>query len=236
MKRIVLVAVTSFVSFAVSAQSSLRVSLSDHSKLTVEVDYKHFQKVGTSITVGDLPEGRHQIRIFEMRDGLFGRQVQNLIYDGKVKTYRGRITLFELDPESGGINVYDEDLDSFQVNPTIQNDGQAATAVQPDKAVGAAPVQGAMADAKMTGLKAKVDAINTDSRKMTAIKDGLTGEHLSSAQVSEIMKWLGFESSKEEFAEWAFPIVVDPNNYGSLMDQFSYKEYQDQFQSFLGKH
>jgi Domain of unknown function (DUF4476) len=80
-----------------------------------------------------------------------------------------------------------------------------------------------------------VDDVNTDTRKMNAIKEGLAGERLMTTQVASIMKWLGFESSREEFAEWAYPITIDKNAYSSLLDQFSYKENQDALADFLNK-
>ncbi len=233
MNKLLSAVLLSLTVFTASAQTQLKVFLTDGSQLSLEVDYKHFQKMGTSITVGDLPAGRHDIRIFQPHETVFRKVVQDVIYVGKVKTYEGRITIFELDPETGGINVYDEDADSFRLNPSIKSDtSYSGSTLQPANSVAPA---GTIAAAKLTALKAKVDDIVADTRKMTAIKEGLAGEHLSALQVGTIMQWLGFEASREEFAEWAFPLTVDKANYPTLLDQFSYKENQDALAEFLKK-
>ena len=233
---IILPVAFSFIALSAAAQSRLRVSLTDNSRITVEVDYKHFPTIGTSITVGDLPPGRHQIRIFSERENRFGRQIQDRIYEGRAKTSEGNITLFELDPESGSINVYEENIDSFAVNPMIHHEVGAGDANMQPAAQHLAPKpSGTFTDAKLAALKAKADDINTDTRKMSTIKEALVGEKITTDQVGKIMDMLGFESSREEFAEWAYNIVVDKENYNTLFDKFSYKENQDALDNFLKK-
>ena len=55
----------------------------------------------------------------------------------------------------------------------------------------------------------------------------------SSPKYVVAVDWLSFESSKEEFAEWAYPITVDKDAYSSLESRFNYKNYQDDLDKFL---
>jgi len=239
MKRY-LAAILMFIACNAGAQSKLRVSLLDNSRISIEVDYNHFRKIGTSITVDNMPEGRHQLRIFEERNNAFGRPVHDLIYEGRVKTKSGNITIFELDPESGATNVYDEDIDSFNSNPTISpssNGGDQLNNVNASNnySAGQHPNPTLTAE-KMKTMKGIVDAHDADSRKITDLKDALVGEKISTDQVATMMSWLGFESTREEFAEWAYDIVVDKENYNTLDTKFNYEEYKEMFDNFMKKH
>jgi hypothetical protein len=237
MKRYLWLIVFSAALVNADAQSALKVSLTDKSRISVELDYNHFRKVGTSITVGDVPAGRHSLRIYEERTNRFGREVHDLIYEGKVKTYADRITLFELDAESGSINVYDEDMASYDQNPSIQPDseGQAGGQMAQAQKPAAMPVYRGIDQGKMNALKARVDAVNADSRKIVALKEGLVGQTITVEQVGEMMKWLGFESSREEFAEWAYDITANKESYETLEAKFDYEEYRQMFENFMKK-
>ena len=240
MYKLVGVAMMFFYVIVANAQSKLKVSLTNNSQITIEVDGKHFSKNGTSITVSDLPTGRHTLRIFEFSKNRYGRIFEDLIFEGKANTYYGNITIFEYDIESGNINVYDENIDSFYTNPSIKiesdkiNNDNVAQQQSSNKAA-SIPNISTLNDTKISSLKAKVDDKNADTYKLKAVKEGLLGEKISTNQVGTIMEWFGFESTKEEFAEWAYDITVDKENYGTLETKFSYKNYQDDFENFLKK-
>ena len=244
MKSIIAVFVFSSCVLVANAQSKLKVSLTDKSQITVALDGKHFQKVGTSITIGDLPEGRHHLMVYQEGKTRFGRKYEDVVFEGKIKTHYGNITIFELDPFTNSINTYEEDIDSFTNNPVIRTDTSGINSnVDNNQQTGVTTNvthnrtdMGTFSDAKLKALKAKVDDKNADSYKLKTLKEGLIGEKITTVQVSEIMDWLGFESSKSEFAQWAYDITIDKDNFGNLDAKFSYKEYQDEFQDFLKKH
>ncbi len=81
------------VSGSALAQCALKVSLDDQqSPITVSVDGRYFPKRGTSVTVGDLPEGTHTLEIFKNFDHSGGRVRTQLVFKGKVNTYNGELS------------------------------------------------------------------------------------------------------------------------------------------------
>jgi hypothetical protein len=241
-----------------NGQSMLKVSLRDNStQISVSVDDRHFNKRGTSITVGELPYGVHYLKIFAMEYTRRGRGYEEVIYSGRVKTYNGMITLFVFDPETGEPEVKDMDIDAYTANhpmgskgkfmPGDQQDGGNDTAgnitlnnndniAEPTSPV-ASPVSsdkfGTLTDAKMAQLKKTSGTKQTDTQKMTMLKDELKKEKLTTNQVSDFMDLFSFESSKVEFAKWAYQLTVDKEYYIDLESKFAYKTSQDDFDKFL---
>jgi Domain of unknown function (DUF4476) len=264
MKKFAIVLVMVAAATGAQAQSKLKVFLTEKTPITIEVDGRHFDKTGTSITVGDLPPGKHYLRVFEMQRSRFGRPQEEVIYEGHVKTHPGNITLFELDAPSGNINVYDENLETYSSSPTIinpeengqgarpyrgipqpryHNDGgdqqaQPETGMQPANNVQNTPpaAESTVTDARMAELKSKIAENGTDSKKLNDLKAALANDKLTTNQVSVMMDWLSFESSKVDFVEWAFPKTIDQQNFGSIELKFSYKDYQDEVDDFIKKH
>ena len=92
------------------AQSVLKVSLADKSPITVSLDGRYFNKRGETITIADLPQGKHYLKIFSYSGNHRDAKVVALIYEGKIKTHSGRQTLFVFDPNAGTTAVVDVDM------------------------------------------------------------------------------------------------------------------------------
>lgn len=72
-------------------RAMLRLREDQGRTITVSIDGKRFNKMGRTITVGDLPVGRHDIKVFRYNSNGHGYQVGNLIYAGKILIKPGRI-------------------------------------------------------------------------------------------------------------------------------------------------
>ena len=177
------------------------------------LDFRYFRKTGTSVTVGELPPGRHDLRIYTVSSDRYGGQHEELVYQGKVKTFVGMVTNFTYDPYNGDIHEYEEEIhDHFNYNGQPTNEGigtyeknaydNPSTQAPPpngsednrymqqqDSNVPAAsPVApesiGTVTEENMTRLKKKADAKNSDTEKMKALKEGLKGEKIMTDQVA----------------------------------------------------
>lgn len=95
------------------AQSYIKVNMTDGSPLNVSVDGRYFNKRGTSVTVGDLPPGKHFLQIYTMRSDRRGRGREDVIYEGKIKTFNGGVTLVSYDPNSGEVMTYQQDASTY---------------------------------------------------------------------------------------------------------------------------
>jgi Domain of unknown function (DUF4476) len=68
---------------------------------------------------------------------------------------------------------------------------------------------------------------------MNLLKDELKNDKITTYQVSNIMDWFSFETSKVDFAKWAYNITLDKKYYRDLENKFSYKSYQDDLDKFI---
>jgi hypothetical protein len=88
---------------------ALKVSLSDNTPISVSLDGRFFHKHGASITVNDLPGGKHYLKIFSFSPGQNGGY-ENVLYEGKVRTQDGAMTIFVFDQPSGNTSLTMQDL------------------------------------------------------------------------------------------------------------------------------
>ncbi len=256
MKRSVIIVLLAFAGFVNSqAQSMLKVRLADNRPINVSVDGRYFNKTGTSVTVGELPRGRHRLKIFIVERGRRGRGHEDVIFDGKVKTYDGMITLFSYDGTSREIQVEDQDIATYTNNHPpdrqgerlegstrygIHNPPQNYEADGPgrrsydDNAQPASPAPtGTLEESNIEKLKAKIAGKKTDTEKMNLLKEGLKDETFTTFQVGTMMEWLSFESRKVEFAEWAYTKTVDKELFSDLENNLTYKNYREDLENFL---
>lgn len=272
----VIVATTPMVA---DAQSLLSVSLTDQAPITVSVDGRYFNKRGQTVTVGDLPQGRHWLKIYCYNRDRDGDTYGVVVYEGKVRTMRGQETVFTYDRYNGttvssvqpmnygsqgyesynnkNLNNYDDRSTQYQNQPgydnynnnsytnnTPDNQQVEAPAPLPEGTPLASPVSQepevkvpkgtAVTTVVLDNLKKKADAKSNDTEKITVVKNGLNKSKLTSAQVAKIMGWFNFESTKEEFAEWAYTRTTDKDKYATTVRaKLTRKNYLDDFDTFL---
>lgn len=249
-----LIAVSSFVD--ADAQSMLKVRLADNRRINLSIDGRYFNKTGTSVTVGDLPYGRHMLKIFAMGQTRRGRAYEEVVYRGWVETYEGMITLFYYDPYTGRPDTKEEYVSNYVRDhpPTTTGEWHGETGGNsqdytrsnaPDQSNNSEPaspvaspvppdVTATLTTGKLNKLKTKVSAKKVDTEKMNLLKDALKDETVTSEQVGDIMNWFEFESSKVDFAEWAYTKTSDKENFSDLGAKLTYQKYRDELNKFLG--
>ncbi len=243
MKNWFLILMISALAFnSAEGQSMIKVKLTDNSPLNVAVDHRYFNKRGTSVTVGDLPAGRHFVQIYSFERGRRGRGYDNIIYEGRVRTQAGRVTILEFDPYSRNTSISEEDINAYMANRApvrnndpmqgedINNNGDNNSVASP---VASSVAIGSLTQPRIDQLKTTIEAKKTDTEKTNFLKSELKDDQLTTSQVGMIMDWLGFESSKLDFAEWAWNITVDRYTFNTLEDKFTYKNYRDDLDKFL---
>lgn len=108
---------------------------------------------------------------------------------------------------------------------------------QPPSSPVASPVSddeiGTLTDSKLDKMKTKTAAKKTDTEKLKLVQDDLKKEKVSTNEIGVMMDWFSFESTKTEFAKWAYSIAVDKERYSELVGKLTYKQYQDELQQFI---
>jgi hypothetical protein len=92
---------------------------------------------------------------------------------------------------------------------------------------------GTLSDEKADKLKTKINAKATDTEKLKELKAALKNETVTTYQVSFMMDWFSFESTKVDFAKWAYDITVDKEDYGNLVQKFSFKNSEEELDAFI---
>jgi hypothetical protein len=252
MKKFLIVLIAACAGFLNSgAQSMLKVHLADNSLINVSVDGRYFNKRGTSVTVGDLPSGRHLLQIYVVFQNQKGRARETVVYEGKVKTHEGAITIFQYDANSQNVQVDEQDINQYLNEHPIPNAEQGAENQNQNQnqdqgnnanngnndnnnAAAASPAPtGTLDDSKTDKLKTDVAGKKTDTEKMKVLKDALANETFVTYQVGNMMDWFSFESSKVDFAEWAYTKTVDKENFTDLENKLTYKNYRDDLDKFI---
>lgn len=237
-----------------SAQSMMKVRVSDNRPINLWIDGRYFPKRGTSVTVGELPAGLHMLKIYAVAQTRRGKAYQEVIYHGKVRTYKGMITILYYDPYTNDMDAKDEYIDDYRKDYPPGNMGEwngeqggVARGRYNDEEIrknndglaqnGASPVStgetGTLTESKLDKLKTKIAAKKIDTDRMNTIKDALNAETFTTGQVGVMMGWFGFESSKVEFAEWAYPKTVDKELYNELLTVLTFDRYQQELEKFI---
>ncbi|MCD6013550.1 MAG: hypothetical protein K0Q79_3412 [Flavipsychrobacter sp.] len=248
MKKLVLLFVCFYlVALKVGAQSMVKVRVADNRQINVWIDGRYFNKRGTSVTVGDIPQGEHKIKIYSMAGTRRGRPYQEVIYYGKVYTYPEKITLLFYDPYTGEVDTRNEYIDEYRKDYPDMKTGDwrleaPQSSGQPyndesNNAPSVSPVTsgepGTLTDGKIDKLKTKADTKKNDTEKMNLLKDALKNETMTTGQVGTLAGWFGFESSKLDFAQWAYTQTVDKELYSDLSAMFTFEQYRQEFEEFL---
>lgn len=254
MKKVIFTALLSFaftpLLFAQRGMSTLRIRLSDNSHLRVSLDSRSFDKHGTSLTVGDLPGGRHYLQVYALDGDDRGRG--QLVYRGYVKVHRGSYADCVIDPNTGDIQV-NEEADNGDERDGRQYEEQQAPPQddiyangdkndsggdnrKPDNADAPAIGSfgtGAMSRGDMDGLKSMVRGKDGDNEKLQTMEAELKGKSFTTEQVSKMMGWLGGDDSRLELAEWAYPQTTDKDNYRKLGSAFAKGSYLKDLDDFI---
>jgi len=237
MKKIFSVIIVLFASSQLWGQGMLRVTTNENIPIKLSVDNRVYKRHNRSLTIGNLPAGKHWVQVFAISANGEGRR-RNLIYDGRLKIHKGEMTLCVVDPRTGDADV--SHVPAPKVIPQNSNDGDdiygnmpyspmpADTAATPPSNNSAT-----ISSDEMNKLARKVSDKLTDTEKMKKMKAALTGKSVSTAQVGTMLGWLNFETTRLEFAEWAYSITTDKEHYSQLDSKFNFRSTKENFGAYI---
>jgi hypothetical protein len=82
-------------------------------------------------------------------------------------------------------------------------------------------------------LRTRVASRITDTDKLKLMQSALAGKSFTTEQIREMLGWLSFDSSKLDFARWAYTNVSDRRNFWRLEDVFSFGSSKEEFNSII---
>lgn len=241
---------------SVHAQSQLKIRLADNGRFNVSVNGRYFDRRGTSVTVGDLPPGRHKVKIFRMVYDRWGRSFNNLIYTGWVNTDYKMVTYLTYDPYVRAArirevpfgegsrrdmpgepdNLYNEGYPEQEQDVKSNVTATDKPTEKPQNDAVASPVPaGTLSDDKVQSIKSKVTGKKTDTEKFNLIRSELAGATFTTIQICVLMDCFLFESTKVDFAKWAYKNTADKEFFSDVVGKLSLKESKDEMNRFLKK-
>lgn len=125
------------------------------------------------------------------------------------------------------------DEDATQQPDVAANDDAPTTTMPVASPVREDIPSGSFTADDMSSLKQKVRGKRTDTEKLKAAKDALKRETVNTQQVKEIMEWFLFESTRVEFAKFAYDNTLDKGNYPDLESGFSYQSSKDELKQYV---
>lgn len=92
----------------------------------------------------------------------------------------------------------------------------------------------AVTDTEFEQMKASIKAKAYEDSKLTMAKQITKSKCLKSSQVREIMKLFSYESTRLEFAKFAYNKVIDKDNYYLVNDAFQYETSIEELNESIG--
>ena len=249
MKRILLLAILLISTVSVFAQkgATLRVRLSTNQKLSLAIDDRYYEKRGNSLTVGNIPAGKHYLKVYSLRVGQrSARGRANLVYSGYVVLKPNSFNAAVVDPmqrklsmrttttydRPGNDDVYQNWNDRHDDHYNDQYDDRYND--RDDRWNDRYNDNGnVMKNEDVTDLGARVKDRITDSDKQQLMQSVLSNRTYYTDQLRTMIGWLGFESTKLEFAKWAYDNAIDKENYWKLEDVFSFSSSKNDLNEYI---
>lgn len=215
------------------ARGIVKVRLTDGRPLSVVVNGRDYDRQGSSITIGDLPRGKHRIEVYAMR----GRRLQNpeLIYTGRIRVEEGTTTLMTVDPtrHSARIQVREgfdpwnnDNDDRYWSRRNDDDDDYRRNDYRSRRS-------NWFSDADLEDLRRRTADRITDADKLQLIRSAIAGRTYSTAQVRAMAGMLSFESTKLDLAKSAYAGVSDPRDYWKLEDIFTFDSSKQELTDYI---
>ncbi len=91
----------------------------------------------------------------------------------------------------------------------------------------------AMGSSDFASAKKSIESKSFEDSKLTIAKQILNSNCLNAAQVKEIMTLFSYESTKLDWAKFAYKRTIDKNNYFKLNDAFTYETSIDELNEYI---
>lgn len=202
-----------------SQRSVLEIRTTDHEPIVVSVDGRYYDRHGRTITIGNLPKGWHDLRVYEYLEYKKGGGRAKLLYTGRIRIDAGTVTHCVVDRQTGRMRIRTMDMEDAYLDYD-----------QPDNEIHDSNI---LTDNDLTDLKARVDDRITDTEKLKLMKSVLEQRTYYSVQVRRMMDWLTFEGSKLDFAKWSYDKALDKQDYWKLEDAFTFSNSKDEFNNYI---
>ena len=189
------------------ASSVLNISLHDQAAFNVIINGKPYNHQASSYSIAELQPGRHFVEIIRFDRVHNGRSYvfshPRVIFSDYIRLGSG----IEL---TGYINHRHRFVETSKIARVHVPAPVQQVRARPNRSY---PVRMAMDQRSFMHLKQSLEQSRNDSHRMNMARQATAAGYLSSGQVRELMLTFKSESSRLEYAKFAYPYTLDPQNY-----------------------
>ena len=206
-------------------RSVLEVRLNDHSPLIVVIDGRDYNKYGRTITIGNLPKGWHNIKVYQYKEYKDGGGRAKTIYSGRLRIDAGTVTRCVVDVQNNRMRINSMDIeDAYVEYDRLENNDHYENN------------NNQLLNDDLKDLQARVEERISDSEKLKLMKSVLEGRTYYSVQVRTMLDWLAFEGSRLDFAKWSYDRIIDKKDYWKLEDVFTFIASKHEYNKYIKSH
>ena len=192
--------------------SELTISLFDGAAFNLTIDNRTFYQQATSYTIPDLRPGKHFVEVVRLDRYFNGRffvlGAPRVVFSGYIHVPARKRLIAHIDHRNQFVVTQKMNLRQAPVNQ--------APVYQP------LPHVVVLSPHVFAGLKATLTEIRHESSRFDIVRQALTTNHVTAAQVGELMTLFYLESNRLKLAKLAFAYTVDPQNYYFVHHAFRY--------------
>jgi len=222
------------VGFTQEQRSVMKISMTDERLIQVQIAQRFYPEVARSITVSNIVAGRHRIKVFN--GGQRAASRRRPLYEGSFTVDPGTYNEIRIDSRKGTARINSHALSNRNTEEVhYPNDPINKEKYDERRRTDRYPNNRRLSEEDMITLKGSAEDRITDTDKLKLLQSALDKKIVTSNQVRTILGYLNFESSKLEFAKWAYTRVSDKGDYWKLDSEFTFSSTKEEFSDFLKK-
>jgi hypothetical protein len=241
MKKIFTLFVSSLFSLSLLAFDGSHLSISkvnNNMKLKIEVDGQGVMMQGNSITLTNLSEGNHNVRVYREKkfDYVTNRVTRGYEIIYATSVYLGRAYQVDITIDGFG-KVF---MDSYRIAAdsdcnTSDNDGygyNGSLATPNDVSLNNAYTN-VMSAREFGQVKEQIGKEWVEANKLISVKTIIAKNNFTTQQVYDLMLLFSFESNRLDIAKYAYCNTVDKQNFYQLIDALSFSSNKSELADFI---
>ncbi|NUM51343.1 MAG: DUF4476 domain-containing protein [Flavobacteriales bacterium] len=240
-----------------AGKSELNIRLWDNGMFTLVVNNQSFSTPTTNFSMANLRPGNHQLKVFRnfINPYGYGGNVK-MVYNGWVSIQpntkllafvnsNGQLVVESLMPCHHKYygNGYGNNWQYNNYNGNQYNGyGNTYGNYQYNNNGGSNYYNGGgygysygMLPEQFSQLKLTIGNTSFDNTRLTVMKQAVAANQVTTAQVNELLGMLSFESTRLDFAKYAYAYTLDKENYYMVNNTFSFSSSIAELNHFIGQ-
>ncbi len=191
----------------------MRFHSSDNCLLKIKIDNRFFNKIARTVTVAEIPEGKHIIQVY-MAEPFSTRPGEKLteIYNGTIRTYDAIQYNCTIDPFINSMDVKEKEASEVFYSYSGQNVMNADKQANKNYSF--------LSASELTQIKLSINEQSADVEKLKKAVALCNARQLNTVQVEEIIKLFLFESTRLDYIKSINNQIVDKENIKVLNSYF----------------